>query len=95
MTNNIIHRDDDDQPLLNNHDNDELLSDNDSCLIQSNIVVRNNGDDPSIIIKSTICSGKLSIFTVILLTCVNLINYIDRYTIAGKIHIHIKILLLS
>ena len=84
MSNHLATRNDDDQPLLDDHDTDEITSENDNTLLDSDVIVRHIGDDPSIAVKSTICCGKLSIFTVILLTGVNLINYIDRYTIAGK-----------
>ncbi|KAK2185930.1 hypothetical protein NP493_217g06004 [Ridgeia piscesae] len=40
--------------------------------------------DPSNVVPSGVCGRFMNISSVIILTTINLLNYIDRYTVAGK-----------
>ena len=48
-------------------------------------VVRVSSVDPSSIMSGGRCGRYMNICAVIILTTINLLNYVDRYTVAGKI----------
>ena len=48
-------------------------------------VVRVSSVDPSSIMSGGRCGRYMNISAVIILTTINLLNYVDRYTVAGKI----------
>ena len=41
--------------------------------------------DPSNVVPSGVCGRFMNIASVVILTTINLLNYIDRYTVAGKL----------
>ena len=49
----------------------------------SDVITHLSGVDPSSISGGR-CGGYLNISAVVLLTTINLLNYVDRYTVAGK-----------
>ena len=58
-------------------------AEDDSRTRGSDVIAHVSGVDPSSISGGR-CGGYLNISAVALLTTINLLNYVDRYTVAGK-----------
>ena len=84
MSEHEINSQNEDQPLLINHENDDISGD--SGLLGSDVILYNESKDPSVVVVKKSCCGRGAkvMFTVVILCSVNLLNYIDRYTIAGQ-----------
>ena len=71
---------DDRAPLLDNEDDEELLD----CLAEENPELATPSSDNPSEIETQANVSKWSVVSIIILTFVNLLNYMDRYSIAGQ-----------